>query len=387
MKLRITLLSLFAFSFGATAQVTPELQHNNLDYDFLYEYIFDIEVHNNYAYYSLPVDGLIVKINLAAPNQPPINVVSGLTSPTGLAFVGDDLYFLQATNGSFEDNAGKLCKVTVTDLIPTVTILHSTLQYPMELEMNGTTAYISEEYHVGDEVEHMELSVVVDGTKTVLYDGFEYLDDIEFYNNKLYLLNWTSDINFSTIKTLDVTTNTPGTPQSFWSDATEIFPYKMEIGGNKLYLNMDASPASLMSLDLLNPTAPLELVADEFTFNGNTAYINEMIVTEGNVLYALADSYVPAEDADNLLMYKVDLNLLGSSSFEPATALSVYPNPATGSISISNYDAGRGFEVYSLEGKQVMKGAYNGTISLDTVASGMYIVKLDNGKAIKVQKV
>lgn len=386
MRLKITLLSLVTVCFTSVAQVSPVLQHNNLDNNLTVEDIGDMEIYNNEAYFSLPEEGKIVKVSLASLNAPVVDVLTGLSYPSGLKFVGNELYFLQATNALFQNNTGKLCKIDATQTNPAITTINSTLQFPIELAMNGTTAYVSEAHLVGGEIEHMEVSAVVGTTKTVLYNNFDFLDDIEVYNNKLYLLNFDMTMEIGTIKTLDITTNTPATPQVFWADVNELVPYKMTISGTKMYLNMDSSPSAIYQMDILNPTAPLTLVANQFTFNGNTSYVNEMIVAPGNVLYAVGESYNMTEDADHYLLYKVDLNLLSTSNFNRATAITAFPNPSADIVTLTNYEEGKPYTVYTLDGKQVAAGNYNGSVNVTSLSAGMYIVKLESGASLKISK-
>lgn len=386
MRLKITLLSLVTVCFTSVAQVSPVLQHNNLDNNLTVEDIGDMEIYNNEAYFSLPEEGKIVKVSLGTVNAPVVDVLTGLSNPSGLKFVGNELYFLQAANALFQNNTGKLCKINATQTNPAITTINSSLQFPIELAMNGTTAYVSEAYLVDGDVEHMEVSAVVGATKTVLYNNFDFLDDIEVYNNKLYLLNFDMTSETGSIKTLDITTNTPGTPQAFWTDTTELVPYKMSLSGSKMYLNMDSSPSSVMQLDLLNPSAPLITVANQFAFNGNTAYVNEMIVAPGNVMYAVGESYNMAEDMDHYLLYKIDLNLLGTANFERSASITSFPNPAVDAITLTNYENGKVYTVYALDGKQVLEGRYSGVINVTGLNAGMYIVKLENGSSIKISK-
>ncbi|RZM05261.1 MAG: T9SS type A sorting domain-containing protein [Pedobacter sp.] len=370
--------------------MAPVLLHNDLDNNFDIGEIQYMEIYNNNAYLSLPDEGKIVRVSLLEDNAPMVDVVTGLSLPTGLQIVGNELYFLQEANDALQFNTGKLCKIDVTQTSPAVTVLHSTLQFPQRLKMNGTTAYIIEAHPVlvngNFQVEHMELSVVVGSTKTVLHNNFEYVDDIDYYNNKIYLINWNSNISLSNIQTVDVSTNTPNTPQVFWTDTTGFSPYNLTISGAKMYLNTDSVPAVIRQLDMLNPSATLVTVASPFGFNGNTAYVNDMVMAPGNILYAMGRSYVSSQNATNYLLYKADLSSLGSDQFELSKGIIAFPNPATDSFSIEGYEAEKDFAIYSLDGKEVMRGRYPGSINVATFSAGIYLVKLDNGGTVKLQK-
>lgn len=389
MKTKITLFAFLASAFYAFAQVTPTLYHNDLDNNNTFEDIEDIEFYNNDLYYSVPSAGKILKVSLLSPNAPVVEVLTGLTFPSALAVVGNELYFLQTANVAMQPNTGKLCKISLTTPNPTVTTLYSTLQYPIELEMNGAAAYVGETYLTGPinnfDVDHMELSVVVGTTKTVLYNNYDYIDDLEYDSNFIYIVTFSEDAEQTTIRRLNVTTNTPGTPQLFWTDTNGFSPYNAEISGTKMYLNADFSGSAIMQIDLLNPSATPVLVANQFAFNTNTAYANEMIMAPGNILYVLGESQTVNND-DNYILYKLDLNAMGTHDFAPKPSIALYPNPAANSFSITNYEAGSSYSIYALDGKLVKQGEYNDNIDIQNLAAGLYTVKLENEQSIKLQK-
>lgn len=389
MKTKITLLALFAAAFSAFAQVTPVLHHNDLDNNYSYEEVEDIVIYNNEMYYSVPENGKIVKVSLSTPNAPIVEVLSGLTFPSALAVVGTELYFLQTANATMQPNTGKLCKISLTTPNPTITTLHSTLQYPIELAMNGTTAYVGETYLTGPinnfDVDHMELSVVVGGTKTVLFNGYDYIDDLEYDNNFIYIVTFNEDAEQTTIRRLNVTTNTPGTPQLFWTDTNGFSPYNAEISGTKMYLNADFSGSAIMQIDLLNPATAPVLIANQFSFNTNSAYANEMIMAPGNILYVLGESET-LNNEENFILYKLDLSAMSTPDFVSHNSVALYPNPAVNSFSITNYEFGSQFSIYAFDGKLVKQGTYNGSIDIQSLSAGIYSVKLGNGQGIKLQK-
>lgn len=389
MKTKITLLAFIASTLCAFAQVTPVVYHNDLDNNNTIESVEDIALYNNEMYISLPEAGKIVKISLASANAPMVDVVTGLTFPSALSVVGNELYFLQTANAAMQPNTGKLCKISLTTANPAVTTLHSTLQYPIELAMNGTTAYVGETYLTGPvnnfDVDHMELSVVVGGTKTVLFNGYDYIDDLEYNNNFIYIVTFSEDAELTTIRRLNVTTNTPGTPQLFWADTNGFSPYNAEISGTKMYLNADFSGSAIMQIDMLNPAAAPVLIANQFSFNSNSAYANEMIMAPGNLLYALGESQTLNND-ENYILYKLDLNAMGTHNFAAQNSTALYPNPAVDNFSITNYEVGSTYSIYALDGKLVKQGTYNGSINIQNLAAGIYSVRLGNGQSIKLQK-
>lgn len=389
MKLKTTLLTVFISTFVAFAQAPPVLFHNNLDNNNTFEGVEDIEVYNNNLYYSVPSAGKIVKVSLLSPNAPITDVLTGLNFPTALTVVGNELYFLETANAAMQPNTGKLKKIDLTAATPTATTLYSTLQYPIELAMNGTTAYVAETYVTGPvtdfEVEHMELSVITGATKTVLYNNYDFIDDLEYNSNNLYILTYSETTDETTVTKLDVTNNTPGTPTLFWTDEEGFYPFNLTIKDTYMYLNADFSGSAIIRVGMLNPTF-YQVVSDQFSFNGNSAYANKMVIGSDNYMYVLGDSYDNVNDVDNYVLYTIDLNILGSPEFSLSNRISIYPNPAVDNFSISNYENGKSYSIYAIDGKLVTTGLYNGIVNTQNLSKGLYMVTLENGTSIKLQK-
>lgn len=79
------------------------------------------------------------------------------------------------------------------------------------------------------------------------------------------------------------------------------------------------------------------------------------------------------------------------TGIENAVSISrISPNPTTGIITISAQNTIETVEIYNIAGSLVMRQAHVGTttISLDLsdLADGMYFVKVNDGKAVKVIK-
>ena len=94
MKTKITLFLVFLTStICGFAQVSATLQHNDLANGAQYDGESDMVFYNNEMFFSIPSAGKIVKVSLATTNALAVDVVTGLTNPTGLSFIGNELYF------------------------------------------------------------------------------------------------------------------------------------------------------------------------------------------------------------------------------------------------------------------------------------------------------
>ena len=392
MKTKITLFLVFLTStICGFAQVSATLQHNDLANGAQYDGESDMAFYNNEMYFSIPSAGKIVKVSLATTNALAVDVVTGLTNPTGLSFVGNELYFLQLANVGLAPSTGKLSKIDATLPTPPVSDLLTGLMYPVEIETNGTNVYVSEAYLDGmGDLDHMEISFInLAGapTKTVLHTNFYSIDDIELKDNFLYIIEWPGGALSTKIHKLDITTGLPIAPTLFYTDVVNDAPYNGIIKGNYLYLNHDGTPGKITRLDLTLPTPSPELVVNGFTFGPNNAYVNEMDFDSGNTIYAFGDYY----DGTNItyLLYKADLSTLGinDNSFE-GKQIKIYPNPTADYLEISNLKTNTNYSVYSVDGKLALTGkTISGEkINISKLNAGIYFLNLKDGNNFKFIK-
>jgi hypothetical protein len=392
MKTKITLfLALLTSTICSYAQVSATLQHNNLANGAQYDGEADMAFYNNEMYFSIPSAGKIVKVSLATTNSLAVDVVTGLTNPTGLSFVGNELYFLQLANGVLAPSTGKLSKINATLAAPPVTDLFTGLMYPVEIETNGTNVYLTEAYLDGlGDLDHMEITLInLSGTptKTVLHNNFYSLDDFEYKDNFLYLIEWPGGTLSTKIHKLNVTTGTPTTPTLYYTDTANDAPYNGIIKGNYLYLNNDGLPGKITRLDLTLPTPTPELVVNGFTFGPNNAYVSEMDFDTGNNIYAFGDYF----DGTNItyLLYKADLSTLGinDNSLEE-NQITISPNPTTEYLEISNLDTNTNYSIYSVDGKLALSGkTISGEkINISKLNTGIYFLNIKDGNTFKFIK-
>jgi hypothetical protein len=80
-----------------------------------------------------------------------------------------------------------------------------------------------------------------------------------------------------------------------------------------------------------------------------------------------------------------------STSFDPNSSLSVYPNPASDNVTISVMDAGAEYaEVYNALGELMMRlKLENGTVNADVsrLPSGIYLVLVKTSDGIMTSRV
>ena len=383
---KITLLAVF-ISASLNAQVVPTLL-NNLSDGQLYEGYSDMALYNNDMYISNSDSGAIIKVGVDSPDQEPSLVLSNLSFPTGLAVYGTDLYFFQGADQMFTMNSGSLWKLDLTNPAATPIELMGGLSFPTEIEVSGTNVYLSENIiTMAGGLDHGQVSLISlagTPTKTILYDDLFSLDDLELNGNDLYLLEWKESTDQTTIYKLDVTSGTPVTPTVYYNDTEGYYPWRMEIMNNMLYFNLDSSDqTAVMALDLnaTNPTATI--VVTPFEFNGQGVYVDEIIVTPSNMLYAFGSMF-DGTDAYYLL-YNADLTSLGTVTNDVRVA-SAYPNPCVDVLNVSGIETASAFKVYDLSGKQVLSGMTTGTIETAKLVSGVYFISVEGFATLKFIK-
>ncbi|MEL1255162.1 T9SS type A sorting domain-containing protein [Flavobacterium sp. DGU38] len=383
MKLKITLIAVLLLNlFCGQAQVTPTLFHNNLSNGVQFADGMDMEIYNNELYISITSAGKIVKVSLSAPNSPVVDVVTGLTYPTGLKVVGNELYFLQRNNAVIAPGSGKLSKINASLANPTVVDLYSGLMYPIEIDANGTNVYVSEAFiDSNEDLINMQISLInLSGApiKTVLNNQFYSIDDFEFKDNFLYVTEWSgAEVNGATnILKLDVTTGTPTAAIAYYNDAPGDFFYKGEIYNNYIYLNRDSSPQVIKRIDLNSATPTASLAVSGFDFNGNNPDIGEMIADGNNNLYFFGDYYNGT--TTTYLLYKANLNSLATQDFEKSPKVALYPNPTSDFISFSNLEDSSEYQIISIDGKVVKTGNTNADekINISHFTTGVYTARL-----------
>jgi len=385
MKLKITLITvLFLNFFCGQAQVTPTLIHNNLGGGAHFGDGMDMEIYNNEIYISVTSAGKIVKLSLSASNSPVVDVVTGLNYPTGLKVVGNELYFLQRNNAVLAPGTGKLSKINLAVSNSSVVDLFSGLMYPVEIDANGTNVYVSEAFVDGNQdLINMQISLInLSGTatKTVLNNQFYSVDDFEFKDNSLNVIEWSGNevVGATKIWKLDVTNGTPGTPAVFYTDTPGDSFYKGEIYNNFIYLNNDNSQSNVKRVDLNSVTPTTSVAVTGFDFNGNTPDVGEMIADGNNNLYFFADYYNGT--TSTYLLYKANLSTLATENFEKSPKVVLHPNPASDFISFSNLESSSEYQIVGIDGKVVKKGNLNADekINISHFTTGVYTVRLGN---------
>ena len=99
---------------------------------------FRTAITGNELYVVRWVEGTISKIDISQVNPTPIDIITNLNRPGGIAISGNDLYFS-------ENVLNQICKIDISQTNPIKTVVVSTgLNNPSGLAINGNDLYIAE---------------------------------------------------------------------------------------------------------------------------------------------------------------------------------------------------------------------------------------------------
>ncbi len=125
---------------------------------------------------------------------------------------------------------------------------------------------------------------------------------------------------------------------------------------------------------------------DSYTPTESGNYQVEMVIDDGistknslinNSAKALQTVLSPVIE---VTVSSLSINDIDDHSFK------IYPNPATSSITYSNTLVGEHYKIYNLLGREVGKGEMTQTLSVSSLANGVYILKVDSYKPVKFIK-
>ncbi len=92
-------------------------------------------LYGNDLYVSERLEGKISKIDLTQSSPSPVDVITGLYTPTGIFIQDDILYFVDGTS---------ISKIDINDTNPVKTIISNTFNGPTGINMIGNDLYVAE---------------------------------------------------------------------------------------------------------------------------------------------------------------------------------------------------------------------------------------------------
>jgi hypothetical protein len=270
----------------------------------------------------------------------------------------------------------QIVKLDVTNVAAgTQTVITST-DFIASFALVGNTIYFSKEIETSQDVFTTDIysfnATLSSPTPTLTYSNIglndEYVDDIEVYNNVLYI----SSGGVEKIIKFDLSAGSP-VPVDYLNTTDLNFNKGIFITSTG-YLYVTNSH-EIEKIDINNPAATLDFVGSQTTyndtFNGNPYLANfRDVVLIGNTLY------MTLEEQGRVL--KITNATLGTSDFSSKN-IKMYPNPTTSVLNLdfSNDVTVDKVTVVDITGKTVLQQDQNfSQINVDKLTSGIYFIEV-----------
>lgn len=122
------------------------------------------------------------------------------------------------------------------------------------------------------------------------------------------------------------------------------------------------------------------------TASGNIVYYQNLIY--GSPVPTNASSFSSYTGQDFLYFLGIDCgNTLSIENFNLVDKISIFPNPTSDYISISNLDISENYIILNQLGQEILKGTHNNNkIDIRNLTNGIYFLKIENGNTLKFLK-
>ncbi|MEM0518966.1 T9SS type A sorting domain-containing protein [Aequorivita flava] len=297
----------------------------------------------------------IFKIDVTENSPTPISVLSGLNGVVGMTVDGNTLYFS-------EFNAGSISKIDLTDPNPTKETVIDGLNTPATIYLSGTTMYYSD---ANDNVVN-KFDVTDPNPTTVLVAT----SNVNFSPTGLALqgdILYMGQGQANRVSKVDVTS---GVTQPVDVVTGVQRPLGIRIVGNNLF----------MAEYIGNKVSIKNLTAGSGTAEDVVTGIDKPTDIEiwGNTLFIM-------ERGANRIV-KMELQL-GVMEFN-ANRITLFPNPTSAFIEISNLRETTNYIIYAIDGSQVGTGTINPKEKIDVsnLSSGSYFLRTEHGAMAKFIK-
>ncbi|KFF17637.1 T9SS type A sorting domain-containing protein [Chryseobacterium sp. JM1] len=306
-------------------------------------------IDGNTMYIGIYYLDKVVKVNLDDPSAPPVDVVTGVNRPYGLALKDNILYVS-------EFGAGRLSKVDLTTSHPIPQVILGGISSPLGLEFVGNELYMALE---GD---NKIAKIDVSQPNPQLIDVIPAKSpfEIEIINNVIYF----TERFEGKLSKFDMTTSTgPTTIAQGLS-----YPSGLAFHGKDLFIcEAGASKVSKININQPNSTVSTGLVSTGFDYPSGLAVKDNLI-------------YVTDFFAGSVL--KADLAALSVSDQKNRDRkTSIYPNPAKETLKVMNAPS-QDYKIFGMVGNLVLSGKLErDSIDVSQLTKGAYIIQI--GDVIK----
>lgn len=287
----------------------------------------------------------VVKFDLTNPNSPPIDIVTGVNRPYGLA-IKDNMLYISEFGGN------KISKVNLTNPNTALETVISNVNSPIGLEFIGNDLYIALE---GDN-KVAKIDVTQSSPQLINVVNVSSPFEIEVVDNQLYITE-----RF-TGKLVRFELNNNSAMSAVIAQGLS-YPSGLTSDGKQLFIaEAGTSKISKISTSVLSPT-----VSDAVT--SNLLNYPSGLLMHDNILY-ITDFFASA-------IFKVDLANLSVSEFSSTEQkeIKIYPNPAIDKLNVYNAPS-KEYKIFDMTGRLINSGIIKqNSINVSQLSSGNYILK------------
>ncbi|GAB5563256.1 MAG: hypothetical protein Wins2KO_03190 [Winogradskyella sp.] len=322
--------------------------------------------------------------------QTPIDVITGLNNPLGITFVGDELYIAEV-------QAQRVVKLDVTSSNSTLTEVVTGI-YPVAFSQNGNDLFIVENSNTENKISKINLTETSPMITNVVTNGLNDPYDALLVNNTLYISQFLGD----KISQIDITESSPN-PVNVLTGLDK--PNTMLLNGNDLYFT-EFGANKISKIDITNPTP---VATDVITgvnrpfgmvIIGNELFISQILDGKISKIDLTSDTptltdVVTGLDAPSHMrlngndlyiselsagkISKIENFVLSIPEFQN-DVITLYPNPSSDFIKISNLKTEESYHIYNSLGAEIQTGiiSIDGQIDIRDLAQGLYFLKIRN---------
>ena len=291
-------------------------------------------------------------IDLDSANPIATDLITNLPNPESLAINGNDILYIAESN--------RIIKVDLTASTPISTdVIVGLADTPTGLLFNGNDLYIS--FTFANKISKIDVTestpILIDVISTTLPRG------MAMNGNELY---YTTN---SGISKIDITENTP-TVTSIVSGLNSA--HNIVINGNELFITENSgNKVSKINIAENNPTV-IDIITGLSGPTGIAIYNNTLYISE-----LFAHKIIKLDDTLSIKDQEIISN-----------TLIAFPNPTKDMVEISGLVNNENYTIYNAFGQEVIKRdiVQKANIDLSYLANGVYFLKTDKGKTIRIVK-
>lgn len=306
-------------------------------------------IDGNTMYIGIYYMDKVIKVKLDDPNAPPVDVVTGVNRPYGLALKDNILYVS-------EFGADRLSKVDLSIANPNPEVVLSGIRSPLGLEFVGNDLYMALE---GDN-KIAKLDVSQTTPQLIDVTSAQSPFEIEIIGNELYF----TERFEGRVSKFDMSTSNPPTVVAQGLS----YPSGLVSYGKELFIcEAGAAKVSKLNFAQLNPVVSDGITSTEFNYPSGLAVRDHTI-------------YITDFFAGFLL--KADMTALSvSDQKKRENKTLIYPNPAKETLTIQNASS-KNYKIFGMTGNLVLSGTLErDSVNVSGLTKGSHIIQI--GDVIK----